>query len=129
MTCQYNCIHLRAGSNLFKACAPAHGIVLFKHHDPLAFDQEQLSDLLDAAWLWLVAASSATQAKQQPPQQEQQLGQQEQLGKAPYPFLLWNCLPRAGASQFHGHAQVSRGCGGQCRAVREVLHRRQGLGR
>eukprot|EP00775_Hariotina_reticulata_P011764 gene11764-11909_t len=22
------------------------------------------------------------------------------------PFLLWNCLPRAGASQYHGHAQV-----------------------
>ncbi|KAL0045197.1 hypothetical protein WJX82_000372 [Trebouxia sp. C0006] len=26
--------------------------------------------------------------------------------EAKYPFLLWNCLPRAGASQFHGHAQV-----------------------
>ena len=23
-----------------------------------------------------------------------------------YPYFLWNCLPRAGASQFHGHAQV-----------------------
>lgn len=22
------------------------------------------------------------------------------------PLLLWNCLPRAGASQFHGHAQL-----------------------
>lgn len=26
---------------------------------------------------------------------------------APHPLLLWNCLPRAGASQFHGHMQVA----------------------
>jgi ATP adenylyltransferase/5',5'''-P-1,P-4-tetraphosphate phosphorylase II len=25
---------------------------------------------------------------------------------AKWPLFLWNCLPRAGASQFHGHAQV-----------------------
>ena len=27
-----------------------------------------------------------------------------------HPFLLWNCMARAGASQYHGHAQV-RGTG------------------
>ena len=26
--------------------------------------------------------------------------------QAEWPLLVWNCLPRAGASQFHGHAQV-----------------------
>ena len=26
---------------------------------------------------------------------------------ARHPLLLWNCLPRAGASQFHGHLQVA----------------------
>ncbi len=30
------------GSNLFKYGEPAHGLVLFKHHDPLAFDLEQV---------------------------------------------------------------------------------------
>lgn len=25
---------------------------------------------------------------------------------AVWPLLVWNSLPRAGASQFHGHAQV-----------------------
>jgi galactose-1-phosphate uridylyltransferase len=71
------------------ACAaePSHGVVLFKHHQPLQFSQEQLSDLLDASWLWFQASH-----KLQP--------------LADQPFLLWNCLPRAGASQYHGHAQV-----------------------
>ena len=27
--------------------------------------------------------------------------------RARHPLLLWNCLPRAGASQFHGHMQVA----------------------
>jgi galactose-1-phosphate uridylyltransferase len=62
-------------------------VVLFKHHQPLQFSQEQLSDLLDASWLWFQASH-----KLQP--------------LADQPFLLWNCLPRAGASQYHGHAQV-----------------------
>jgi hypothetical protein len=66
---------------------PSHGVVLFKHHQPLQFSQEQLSDLLDASWLWFQASH-----KLQP--------------MADQPFLLWNCLPRAGASQYHGHAQV-----------------------
>ena len=26
---------------------------------------------------------------------------------ARHPLLLWNCLPRAGASQFHSHLQVA----------------------
>ncbi|WIA08176.1 hypothetical protein OEZ85_007630 [Tetradesmus obliquus] len=78
--------HAVTGSNLFKYAEPSHGVVLFKHHQPLQFSQEQLSDLLDASWLWFQASHQLQPAAGQP-------------------FLLWNCLPRAGASQYHGHAQ------------------------
>ncbi|GAB4820069.1 hypothetical protein N2152v2_007115 [Parachlorella kessleri] len=40
--------------------------------------------------------------QQEPPPQHGQAGRRGQL----HPLFLWNCLPRAGASQFHGHAQV-----------------------
>lgn len=80
--------HAVTGSNLFKYAEPYHGVVLFKHHDPLQFSSGQLADLLRAGQLWFEAC-------------------QRQHGGAPlHPFYLWNCLPRAGASQYHGHAQV-----------------------
>ena len=75
-------------SNLFKYCQPCHGLVLFKHHQPLEFSLPQLADVLLCARSWLRAAQSAHPA-------------------AMHPFFLWNCGARAGASQFHGHAQVA----------------------
>lgn len=75
-------------SNLFRYCQPCHGLVLFKHHQPLDFTQAQLSDLLLCAQGWFRAARRG-----QP--------------SARHPFFLWNCGARAGASQFHGHAQVA----------------------
>lgn len=79
--------HAVTGSNLFKYAEPSHGIVLFKHHQPLEFSQEALADMLDASWLWFQASHKLNP-------------------RAVEPFFLWNCLPRAGASQYHGHAQV-----------------------
>ncbi|KAK3240162.1 hypothetical protein CYMTET_49980 [Cymbomonas tetramitiformis] len=73
-------------SNLFKAHG-LHGCLLFKHHDPLQFTSEQVSQLLSAADEWLQQAHAVRPDAQ-------------------HPLLLWNCLPRAGASQFHGHAQI-----------------------
>ena len=75
-------------SNLFKYCQPCHGLVLFKHHQPLEFSLPQLADLLLCARSWFWAVHSAHPA-------------------AAHPFFLWNCGARAGASQFHGHAQVT----------------------
>ncbi|EIE23757.1 hypothetical protein COCSUDRAFT_63282 [Coccomyxa subellipsoidea C-169] len=80
--------HAVSASNLFKYCQPFHGLILFKHHHPLQFNLLQLSDLLLVAQEWF-ERGSATQPS------------------ARHPFLLWNCGPRAGASQFHGHAQVA----------------------
>ena len=74
-------------SNLFKYCQPCHGLVLLKKHHPLRFTLPELADLLAAAEGWFQRAAAAHPA-------------------ARHPFLLWNCGARAGASQFHGHAQV-----------------------
>lgn len=85
--CRVESQHVVTASNLFKYCEPCHGLVLFKHHDPLAFSQQQLGELLDGSQEWMLRAGAAHPA-------------------AHHPFFLWNCLHRAGASQYHGHAQV-----------------------
>lgn len=77
-------------SNLFKFNL-YHGLVLFKHHEPLQFDYQQMEGMLDAAWEWLNKAYAHSQRQRQEPM---------------YPLIIWNCLPRSGASQYHGHAQT-----------------------
>ena len=65
-----------------------HGLVIFDEHNPLRFTQEQVSDYFDTAMQWVRMAHCAdTQAR--------------------YPFVLWNCLWRSGASILHGHIQVT----------------------
>jgi hypothetical protein len=76
-----------SASNLFKF-TQHHGLILFKHHDPLTFSEPQLGGLLCAAQGWVHET-------------------RRQHASAAHPTLLWNALPRAGASQFHGHAQVT----------------------
>lgn len=61
-------------------------LVLKKHH-PLDFDFVTIKELMLCTQEWLEKAS-------------------EQHRNAKYPLFVWNCLARAGASQFHGHAQV-----------------------
>jgi hypothetical protein len=65
-----------------------HGLVIFDEHNPLCFNQDQLSDYLDVAWEW------AELANQEDPE-------------ARFYLVLWNCLARAGASVAHGHLQMS----------------------
>ena len=73
--CRIELEHVVTASNLFKYCQPCHGLVLFKHHHPLQFNQQQLAELLRASQQWFM------QAQQMHPD-------------AQYPFFLWNCLPR-----------------------------------
>jgi len=75
-----------SASNLFKYNAN-HGVILLKEHDPLGFDAPAIADLLDVSRRWLLRAGEADPA-------------------AAHPLLLWNCLHRSGASQYHGHAQT-----------------------
>jgi hypothetical protein len=66
------------------------GVVVFNEHNPLAFTEEAIADYIDTGVAWLRKAH-------------------EQDEEAKYPFLLWNCLWRAGASIVHGHAQMILG--------------------
>jgi galactose-1-phosphate uridylyltransferase len=65
-----------------------HGVIVFDEHHPLRFSAEQVADYLDTAQRWARKAHAADP-------------------KACYPFFLWNCLWKAGASILHGHAQMT----------------------
>jgi hypothetical protein len=80
-----------------------HGLVIFNEFHPLKFSREQVVDYLDTAWEW------AGKAHQENP-------------AAKYFLLTWNCLWRAGASIYHGHAQVSL-ASGRAYAKIEALRR------
>ena len=64
-----------------------HGVIVFDEHNPLRFTAEQVADYVDTAQAWAQEAHEADP-------------------EARYPFFLWNCLWRAGASILHGHAQT-----------------------
>jgi hypothetical protein len=92
-----------SASNLFKYAAPYQGVVLFKHHDPLHFNLHMLCDLLNVADGWFQKAIfAAREEKRKTNTADEEQAELEKL----HPILVWNCLGRAGASQFHGHAQV-----------------------
>jgi hypothetical protein len=65
-----------------------HGIVVFDDHNPLHLTPEKVSDYISVGLEW------CRRALQTDPE-------------AKYPFLMWNCLWRAGGSIIHGHAQVT----------------------
>jgi galactose-1-phosphate uridylyltransferase len=65
-----------------------HGVIIFDEHHPLSFTAEQVADYIDTAQRWARAAHQADP-------------------EACYPFFLWNCLWRSGASILHGHAQMT----------------------
>ena len=65
-----------------------HGVIVFDEHHPLRFTASRVADYVDTAQEWARAAHRADPA-------------------ACYPFFLWNCLWRSGASIIHGHAQMA----------------------
>ncbi len=65
-----------------------HGVVIFDEHDPLAFTEETVTSALNAAMEWYQKAHATDP-------------------DAIYPFFMWNCLWKSGASIPHGHAQMS----------------------
>jgi hypothetical protein len=62
-------------------------MIIFRDHNPLAFDREKIIDYLDTGWKWAQKANKFDPS-------------------AKYYFFLWNSLKKAGASLGHGHAQV-----------------------
>ncbi len=73
-------------SNLAKYDA-LHALIVFREHEPFVTEEEPIRDFIEVAAQWYA------QAHRQDP-------------RARYPFFMWNCLWRAGASMVHGHAQV-----------------------
>jgi len=66
-----------------------HGVLVFDAHDPLVpMNEAAIADHFRTARSWAVAAF-------------------ERDPTAPYYFLLWNCLWRAGSSIVHGHMQMT----------------------
>lgn len=65
-----------------------HGVVVFDEHHPLRFGAENVADYVDTAQEW------ARRVRAVDPE-------------ACYPFFIWNCLWRSGASILHGHAQMT----------------------
>jgi galactose-1-phosphate uridylyltransferase len=65
-----------------------HGLIVFDDHDPLVFTPEKVNDYVTVALEWIERARKVDP-------------------EAKYPFLMWNCLWRAGSSVIHGHAQVT----------------------
>ncbi|MGQ9599721.1 MAG: hypothetical protein ACUVWZ_09915 [Anaerolineae bacterium] len=65
-----------------------HTVLIADEHHPLSFTAELVADYLDVAQQWAAAVHQID------PQ-------------ACYPFFLWNCLWRSGASIIHGHAQMT----------------------
>jgi len=64
-----------------------HGMVVFGEHHPHRFGPEEVADYLDVAARWL------RRCRDEDPTLR-------------YPFIMWNCLEKAGASQPHGHLQM-----------------------
>ena len=62
-------------------------LVIFKKHNPLEFNQEELSDYLETSFKWFETVYNTDKNYK-------------------FPFFVWNCLPRAGASLVHGHSQI-----------------------
>jgi hypothetical protein len=66
-----------------------HGVLVFNDHDPLApMDGRAIADHFTTARRWAEAAFARDPF-------------------APYYFLMWNCLWRAGGSIVHGHMQMT----------------------
>ena len=87
---RFETAHVMTASNLFK-CAGQHGLILFRRHEPLGHTWEEVEDMFKAFEWWVdkaIVAASGSGCMHF------------------YPMLVWNVLPRAGASQYHGHAQA-----------------------
>lgn len=78
-----------------------HGVIVFDHHDPLAFTEDSVLDLFEVARGW------AERSRAEDPSASAYL-------------LVWNCGWRAGGSVVHGHAQVLLGPDGHYARVERL---------
>jgi hypothetical protein len=79
--------HATTASNVAKYDG-FHGVIVFDDHNPLHLTPEKVAGYVSVGLQW------GRKALETDPE-------------ARYPFLMWNCLWRAGGSIIHGHAQVT----------------------
>jgi hypothetical protein len=65
-----------------------HGVIVFDDHNPLHLTPEKVADYVAVGLEWCREVLEADP-------------------EARYPYLMWNCLWRAGGSIIHGHAQIT----------------------
>lgn len=73
-----------------------------RNHNPLSLNEAELVDMLDVCLKWFIKVNSIDE-------------------KATYPELIWDAMPKAGASQVHTHLQVSMGTISYYGAMRRIL--------
>ncbi|MFH1649037.1 MAG: hypothetical protein ABIA93_00630 [Candidatus Woesearchaeota archaeon] len=78
-----------------------HGLVIFQSNDPYDFKDEDILDFWETSRRWFIESNSKDK-------------------KAVYPFLMWNCLWRSGASMVHGHWQLLLTHGQPYEGVRRI---------
>src|ERR671921_525799 len=79
--------HATTASNVAKYDG-FHGVIVFDDHNPLHLTPEKVAGYVSVGLEWSRRVLEADP-------------------EAHYPFLMWNCLWRAGGSIIHGHAQVT----------------------
>jgi hypothetical protein len=65
-----------------------HAVIILDEHHPLRLTAEHVADCIETGQKWAQMAYQADPL-------------------ARYPFFIWNCLWRSGASILHGHAQMT----------------------
>lgn len=65
-----------------------HAVIVFDDHNPLNLTPEKVADYISVAMEWCRKVM-------------------DESPESIYPFLMWNCLWRAGGSIIHGHAQIT----------------------
>lgn len=100
--------HATTASNVAKYDG-FHGVIVFDDHNPLRLSPEKVSDYVKVGMEWARKAS-------------------EKDPEARYPFLMWNCLWRAGGSIVHGHAQVTATRGSHYPKVERLRRAAAGYG-
>src|ERR687897_506904 len=113
--------HATTASNVAKYDG-FHGVIVFDDHNPLHLTPEKVAGYVSVGLEWSRRVLEADP-------------------EAHYPFLMWNCLWRAGGSIIHGHAQVTatqrppllpglpHPGGGRPRLPEPLSHQGEGAGR
>eukprot|EP00051_Salpingoeca_urceolata_P013798 m.174549 g.174549 ORF g.174549 m.174549 type:complete len:438 (+) comp17900_c1_seq9:257-1570(+) len=78
--------HVVTASNTFKY-EKFHTLLMFRHHDPIHWTEPQFVDLVTVARKWFQRAYETNR-------------------DYVFPHVMWDCLPKASASQIHPHAQI-----------------------